>query len=236
MPQPIRILLTGATGRMGGEVRKALDGHHGAVLAAAVAREARPADGILAWSALEQAPDFDVLLDFSRPAALAACVALCDARGRPLVTGTTGLGEAEQVLLARAAQRIPVLAAANFSLGVAVLARLVERAAKALPGWDCDIIELHHRGKQDAPSGTALALGARIATARGDNPPPSYASLRCGDVVGEHTVQLTGQGERIELVHRAADRGVFARGAVEAACRIAGQAPGHYTLDALFPA
>lgn len=235
MPQPTRILLTGASGRMGGEVRTAIARHPGAVLAGALAREARDGEGISAWSTLDDAPDFDVLLDFSRPQALAACIALCEARGRALVTGTTGLGTDEHALLERAAARIPVLAASNFSMGVAVLEALVERAAAALPGWDCDIIELHHRGKQDAPSGTALALGAR-AQAGHAGTSPRYASLRCGDVVGEHTVQFTGQGERIELVHRASDRAIFARGAVEAACRLAGQGPARYRLADLFPA
>lgn len=235
MPQPTRILLTGASGRMGGEVRLAIAAHDGVVLAGAYAREARDGEGIADWSALDDAPDFDVLLDFSRPQALAACAALCQARGRALVTGTTGLGEAESALLERAAARIPVLAASNFSVGVAVLEALVERTAAALPGWDCDIVELHHRGKQDAPSGTALALGARVRAGRAETN-PRYASLRCGDVVGEHTVQFAGVGERLELVHRATDRGIFARGAVEAARRLALKAPGRYRLAELFPA
>lgn len=235
MTQPIRILLTGASGRMGGEVRKALGGHPRAVLAGAYAREARPEQGIAAWSSLGAAPDFDVLLDFSRPEALPACLALCESRGRALVTGTTGFGDDARALLERAAGRIPVLAAANFSIGVAVLESLAERAAAALHGWDCDIVELHHRGKQDTPSGTALALGASVrAGAAGTE--PRYASLRAGDVVGEHTVQFASRGERIELVHRATDRGIFARGAIEAALRLAGKPPGRHRLAGLFEA
>lgn len=235
MAQPTRILLTGASGRMGSEVRQAIDRHAGATLVACHARQARPGQGIAALASLEAAPDFDVLVDFSRPEALAACVALCQVRGRPLVTGTTGLGPAGHALLEGAAGDVPVLAAANFSVGVAVLEALVERAAAALPGWDCDILELHHKTKQDAPSGTALALGRRVQAGRGEAP-VRYASLRCGDVVGEHMVQFAGQGERIELLHRATSRAVFASGAVEAACRLAGRPPGLYRLGDLFRA
>ena len=111
--------------------------------------------------------------------------------------------------------------ASNFSLGVAVLTDLVERAAAALPGWDVDIVEAHHTQKKDAPSGTALTLGEAAAGRRRQ---VSYASLRAGDIVGEHTVQFTGLGERMELVHRAGNRDIFARGALHAAARIVGQA------------
>src|SRR5690606_22280778 len=129
--------------------------------------------------------------------------------------------------MAEAASEIPLLWAANFSLGVAVLEELVERAASALDGWDCDIVETHHVNKLDAPSGTALALGA--AAMRG-GATPRYASLRAGDVVGEHLVQLTAAGERIELIHRATSRDVFARGALHAASRLRGRQPGAWRL------
>ena len=117
--------------------------------------------------------------------------------------------------------------AIDFSLGVAVLSRLVEQAAAALPEWDCDIVESHHARKVDAPSGTALALG-EVAGAAGAE--PRYASVRAGDIVGEHLVQFTGAGERLELVHRASSRDVFARGALHAARRLNGRAPGRYGL------
>jgi len=116
-------------------------------------------------------------------------------------------------------------------LGVAVLNELVRRAAAALPGWDCDIVDTHHANKRDAPSGTALALGATIAAARGDA--PRYASVRAGDIVGEHVVQFSGAGERLELIHRATDRDVFARGALEAAAFMVGRGPGRYELGEL---
>jgi 4-hydroxy-tetrahydrodipicolinate reductase len=120
-----------------------------------------------------------------------------------------------------------VLWAANFSLGVAVLNELVERAATALAGWDCDIVESHHVHKKDSPSGTALALGA---SAQRGGAHARYASLRAGDIVGEHLVQFTTLGERVELVHRATNRDVFARGALHAASRLAGRLPGRYQL------
>src|SRR6478735_6289184 len=134
---------------------------------------------------------------------------------------------AQRVAISAAAHRIPVVWASNFSLGVAVLADLVERAARILHAWDCDIVESHHVHKQDAPSGTALTLGQ--AAERG-GAHPRYASLRAGDIVGEHLVQFTGLGERVELVHRATNREVFARGALHAALRLAGRGPGNYRL------
>jgi 4-hydroxy-tetrahydrodipicolinate reductase len=140
------------------------------------------------------------------------------------------LTEDQKQRLTDAAGRIALVWSSNFSLGVAVLARLVEQAARALPGWDCDIVESHHVRKLDAPSGTALTLGA---TAERAGALPRYASIRAGDIVGEHTVQFTGQGERIELIHRATDRDIFARGALHAARRLAGRPAGAYSLGDL---
>ena len=186
---------------------------------------------VLAAADLAGAPDFDVAIDFSRPAGFDAVLALCVARGRPLVSGTTGLAPAQHAALDRAAAAIAVLWAANFSAGVAVMEALVRQAAAALPDWDADIVETHHVHKQDAPSGTALQLGAALAAGRGR--PPHYASLRAGDVVGEHLVQFTGHGERLELVHRATDRDIFARGALLAARRLAGRPPGRHAFGEL---
>lgn len=182
---------------------------------------------------LADVPDFDVAIDFSLPTGFDGILELCLARGRALVSGTTGLEESQRAALDTAAERIPVLSAANFSLGVAVLAELVRRAAAALPGWDCDIVEAHHTHKKDAPSGTALHLGQAVADGRGR--PPHYASLRAGDIVGEHTVQFAGLGERLELIHRATDRDIFARGALETARRLVGRSPGRYAIaDLIF--
>ena len=232
-PQPIRLLIHGATGRMGQALLRLCAAGEGGdcIVVAAVSR--RPAqrvvDGVPQFAASELAgvPGFDVAIDFSLPDGFDALVALCRQRRAALVSGTTGLSDSQRVALSEAAAEIPLLWAANFSLGVAVLEELVERAAAALEGWDCDIVETHHVNKQDAPSGTALALGA--AAERGDAT-PRYASLRAGDVVGEHLVQFTGTGERVELVHRAASRDVFARGALHAAARLRGRQPGAWRL------
>lgn len=189
----------------------------------------RVVDGVpyFAASELHGAPAFDVMIDFSLPEAFDAALALAVDRGAAFVSGTTGLSEAQRGALDTAAATIPVLWTANFSLGVAIATELVARVAAALPDWDCDIVESHHVHKQDAPSGTALALGA---AAQRSGAKPRYASLRAGDIVGEHLVQFTTAGERIELVHRATSRDIFARGALHAAARLAGRAPGHYRL------
>ncbi len=195
----------------------------------------RVVDGVPCFSAAELhgVPEFDVCVDFSLPMGLQTILALCEERGVALVSGTTGIDAGQQATLEEASARIALLWTTNFSLGVAVLGDLVERAAAALQGWDCDIVESHHVHKKDAPSGTALTLGA-CAGAGGAT--PRYASLRAGDIVGEHFVQFTGQGERIELVHRAGDRDIFAAGALYAASRLAGREPGQYRLrDLILP-
>ncbi len=241
---PLRLFLHGASGRMGQAILALLPEAPGLVLAGASARDparlALPAGAAaVAAGRLDEAPAFDVLIDFSLPEAFDAALALAVARGAAFVSGTTGLSAAQEAALADAGARVPVLWAANFSLGVAVLGALVKRAAAALPGWDCDIVEAHHVHKRDAPSGTALALGAEAAAGwatagqGGDGRAPAYASLRAGDIVGEHLVQFAGTGERIELVHRATRRDIFARGALEAARRLPGQPPGRHGLAAL---
>lgn len=233
MTTPTRILIHGATGRMGQALLRLCAEQDGpCAIAGAVSGGKvgqRVIDGVpqFASSELHGAPAFDVAIDFSLPEGFDAILALCVERGAALVSGTTGLSDAQRIALQTASQRIPVLWAANFSLGVAVLSELVERAATALPGWDCDILEAHHAQKKDAPSGTALALGA---SAEAGGAQPRYASLRAGDIVGEHTVQFTAMGERIELIHRAGNRDIFARGALHAAARLDGCAPGVYQL------
>ncbi|KGM56189.1 dihydrodipicolinate reductase [Lysobacter daejeonensis GH1-9] len=181
----------------------------------------------LAASELSQAPVFDVAIDFSLPEGFDRILDLCVARGAALVSGTTGIELLQREALAAASRQIPVLWASNFSLGVAVLNDLVERAAQALQGWDCDIVESHHVHKLDAPSGTALTLGEH---ARKGGAEPRYASLRAGDIVGEHLVQFTALGERIELVHRATNRDIFARGALHCAGRLVSRPAGSYRV------
>lgn len=196
------------------------------------------------------ARDADVLVDFSAPAALQANLAAARAAGTPVVIGTTGLGQMHHDLIDDAAREIAVLQTGNTSLGVALLCALVRDAARRLgTDWDIEIVEMHHRQKVDAPSGTALMLGE--AAAEGLGSPLSeigvigragltgaraegtigFASLRGGTVAGDHSVVLAGDGERLELTHRAEDRAIFARGAVKAALWLKDQPPGRYTMD-----
>ncbi len=203
----------------------------GCTVVGAVSRKVGPRvlDGVpqFASSELSGVPDFDVAVDFSLPQGFEQILALCVARRKPLVSGTTGLADAHVAALDAASTIIPVAWASNFSLGVAVLHSLVERAARALPGWDCDVIEAHHVRKLDAPSGTALTLGAAAGE---QGAVPRYASIRAGDIVGEHFVQFTTGGERIELVHRASDRDIFVRGALHTAKAISRRGPGRYRI------
>ena len=232
MDEPTRILIHGASGRMGQALLRLCAAETRCQIVAAVTRKSPPqrvVDGVpfFAASELSGVPAFDVAIDFSLPEGFDPVLSLSMARGAAFVSGTTGLSEAQRNGLATASTTIPVLWASNFSLGVAVLTELVERAATALKGWDVDVVEAHHTQKKDAPSGTALTLGEAAGSAGAGI---SYASLRAGDIVGEHTVQFTGPGERIELVHRAGSRDIFARGALHAATRIAGKPPGAYRL------
>lgn len=178
----------------------------------------------------------DAVIDFSAAAAAATNAAACAKLGVPLVVGTTGLGAKELAALKRAAKSIPVVFAPNMSLGVNVLLAVTEQVARTLgAGYDIDIVEAHHRQKKDAPSGTALALAGAAARGRGYDlakvmrcgregmvgARPSaeigVLAVRGGDIVGEHTVIFAGDGERVELIHRAHSRETFARGAVRAA-------------------
>jgi 4-hydroxy-tetrahydrodipicolinate reductase len=231
MDNQTRIVIHGASGRMGQALLRLASERADLQVVAAVSRkvESRAIDGIaqFASSELSGLPPFDVAVDFSLPEGFDAILAACVERQASLVSGTTGLEPGQREAISAAAARIPVLWSANFSLGVAVLNDLVERAASALRGWDCDIVESHHVHKKDAPSGTALALGA---SAERGGAQPRYASLRAGDIVGEHLVQFTTLGERVELIHRATNRDIFARGALHAAARLAGRGAGQYQL------
>lgn len=235
MDAPIRLLIHGASGRMGQALLRLCAEAPGRFeVAGAVSRkpQQRVVDGVPQFAAAELGgvPKFDVAVDFSLPEAFDAALSTCVARKSAFVSGTTGLYDAQRIALEEAGRVIPVLWASNFSLGVAVLADAVARAARALPGWDCDIVEAHHAGKRDAPSGTALSLGEAASRGGAD---PRYASLRAGDIVGEHTVQFTGAGERLEFIHRATNRDVFARGALHAAAWLAGRAAGQYRMSDL---
>ena len=191
----------------------------------------------------------EAVLDFTLPGATLLNLAACLESRAALLVGTTGLDAEAHAALNAACDRLAVLVAPNTSLGVNLLAQLVERAAAALPPeYDIEILEAHHRYKADAPSGTALRLGEAAASGRGGRledlaPEPSrdrrgsrregsigFASLRGGDVVGEHTVFFAGPGERIELSHRVHDRMTFAYGALRSAEWLRGRPPGQYSM------
>lgn len=232
----VQVLIHGASGRMGRALLRLASQRDDLQVVAAVSLSGAPIPEagpvpVLPAALLGEAPEFDVAIDFSLPDAFDALLAACVNRGKALLSGTTGLSAAQDAALAAAGERIPVMWAANYSAGVAVLAELVRQAAAALPGWDADVVEAHHVHKKDAPSGTALLLGEAVVAGRGR--PPHFASLRAGDIVGEHTVQLSGSGERLELVHRATHRDIFARGALDAALRLARLGPGRHDFGAL---
>ena len=193
---------------------------------------AAPAEGVPAFGTAELAacPRFDVAIDFSLPPGLHALLQLCESRGAALGSGTTGLDPELRARMAQAAHSIPLAWASNFSLGVVLLEELLRRAAGAVP-WPVSITEIHHVHKLDAPSGTAITLAAAAAQAQGRSPP--IDSIREGEVVGTHRIRLEGPGETLELGHVATDRDIFARGALEAAARLAGCAPGAWTLPEL---
>ena len=224
--QPIRLTLIAPNGRMG--------------LAIAAAAEAE------AGFTIDQ-DHGDVIVDFSAPAALQASLDRAISAGVPILIGTTGLDDLAAGRIEQAARQVAVLRAANTSLGVAVLSDLVERAASMLgEDWDIEILEMHHRMKADAPSGTALALGAAAARGRGGKAREErlrvgtgltrepgaigYAALRGGTVAGDHDVVFAGQDERVILSHRAESRTIFARGALAAARFLHGKPAGLYSM------
>ncbi len=191
----------------------------------------------------------DVWIDFSAPGAAVANANAAAQAGAAIVIGTTGLSTQDKDAIALAAKKVPIVLAPNMSVGVNVMLRLVADAARALgAAYDVEIVETHHRAKRDAPSGTALRLAEAVAEAtgrdlgksaryerHGDIGPRSVdeigiQTLRGGDVVGDHTVFFLGQGERIEITHRASSREVLARGAVRAALWLHGRAPGLYDM------
>jgi 4-hydroxy-tetrahydrodipicolinate reductase len=248
-----RIAIAGAGGRMGQALVEAVLGEADLRLAAAfdvagaavIGRDAGERFGRAAGVLVGSDPDAaaraaDVLIDFTRPVGTIAHLEACARHGTGAVVGTTGLSADEKARVAELARRIPVVFAPNMSVGVNVLLALVELAARRLgPGYDIEIVEMHHRHKVDAPSGTALGLGEAAARGAGrslvecavyaregvtgERKPGTigFASLRGGDVVGEHTVVFAGIGERVELSHRATSRQNFAAGALRAARYVA---------------
>jgi 4-hydroxy-tetrahydrodipicolinate reductase len=256
------VVVTGAAGRMGREIIRLVREAKGLALSGAVERPG-PAVGqdVGTATGLGEAVGVTVkddlaaalsgahaVIDFTSFEASVRHAELCADRGVALVVGSTGFTPEARAKVEAAARRIPVVLSPNMSMGVNVMFELVRQAARALPGFDVEIVELHHKHKRDAPSGTAVRLGEVAAEALGRAPadalcfsrhgimgerPPwqiGVQTLRGGDVVGEHTVLYCGDGERLEITHRATSRAQFAAGAVRAAAWLAGKAPGLYDM------
>ncbi|HMN38317.1 MAG TPA: 4-hydroxy-tetrahydrodipicolinate reductase [Hyphomicrobium sp.] len=259
----MKIAVMGAAGRMGLELVRAVCAASGCRLsgateqpgAAAIGKDIGELAGLgplgvtVSDNAVAVIRATDAILDFTSPSATAAFAQQAAERGIVHVIGTTGLDAASEAAIEDSASRAVIIKAGNMSLGVNLLAALTRKVAAALgEDFDIEIVEMHHRHKVDAPSGTALMLGEAAAQGRGislaqrsvrvrdGHTGPrtpgdiGFATLRGGSVVGDHTVIFAGDGERIELTHRAADRGIFARGAVRAAQWGKGRAPGLYAM------
>jgi 4-hydroxy-tetrahydrodipicolinate reductase len=260
----LRVAILGVTGRMGRALLQALDEVPDARLVGATAsvgsqwvgqdvaapQGGKPRGLAITADAAAAVRDATVAIDFTLPAATEVNLRASQAAGCALLIGTTGHDERGRAAIAAAAAHLPLILAANTSLGINLLLRLSELAAQVLDdSYDLEIFEAHHRHKKDAPSGTALALGRAAAAGRnvslddvgqyarqgvtgerkrGDI---GFSVFRGGDVVGEHTVTFAGIGERIELTHRASDRMTFARGAVRAAQWLSGRVPGMYSMQ-----
>ena len=263
----IRVAVAGAGGRMGQMLIEAIGGASDLRLSGALDVPAAPGIGREAGALLghESSPRItsdlhegltaaQVLIDFTRPEGTLAHLAVCRALGVNAVIGTTGFSDAQKAQIAEHAQHIAIVMAPNMSVGVNVVLKLLDMAARALnEGYDIEVIEAHHRHKVDAPSGTALKMGEVLASAlgrdlkdcavyardgfsspeRGERDPSSigFASIRGGDIVGDHTVLFAGTGERIEISHRASSRAGYAQGSLRAARFLAGRTSGLFGMD-----
>jgi 4-hydroxy-tetrahydrodipicolinate reductase len=262
---PLRIAVAGASGRMGRMLIEAVRGAGDMALVGALDIPASPAIGqdaaafLGATSGVKITADLreglaqaQVLIDFTRPEGTLAHLAACRELGVKAVIGTTGFDEAQKARIAEFAQANAIVLAPNMSVGVNVVLKVLEVAAKALKeGYDIEIIEAHHRHKVDAPSGTALKMGEVVAAAVGRNlkdcavyaregitgerDPSSigFATVRGGDIVGDHTVLFAGTGERVEIRHQATSRANFAQGSLRAARFLASRTTGLYGMDAV---
>ncbi len=258
----MKLAIAGSSGRMGRMIIAAALASKDCEVVAALERPQSPelgrdcseflgrSSGVHITDRLEAIAQAQVLIDFTRPEATLAHVQFCAARQIGMVVGTTGFDEAGKATLAKAALTTALVVAPNMSVGVQVLLRLVELGARLMTeGYDLEILEMHHRDKVDAPSGTALQLGEAAARVRGQRleqcavfarqghtgPRPEgsigFATLRGGDVIGEHTVLFAGTGERIEITHRSTSRQPYALGALRAARFLSGRAPGLYNMQ-----
>lgn len=258
------IAVMGAAGRMGKILIEAVDQADGAKLTAAVDRPDSSLIGadagelaalgkigvILAGDLNAVLDQFDVLIDFTHPSVTLKNLEVCRQAGKAMVIGTTGFSPEEKQLLSEAAKQIPIVFAANYSVGVNLCLKLLDTAARVLGDEvDIEIIEAHHRHKVDAPSGTALRMGEVVANALGrdlqkvavygregqtgarERETIGFATVRAGDVVGDHTVLFAADGERVEITHKASSRMTFAKGAVRAALWLQSQPAGLYDMQ-----
>ncbi len=258
-----KVVVTGVAGRMGREIVRLVRASDALALSGAseqpgpsVGQDAGLVAGLgvelgvkVQGSLAAALAGADVVIDFTLPEASVAHAKLCAERGVAMVIGSTGLGPEAKAEIDVAAKTIPVVLSPNMSVGVNVLFELVRQAAQKLgPGFDVEIVELHHKHKRDAPSGTAIRLAEVAAEELGRSPQEAFRfaregitgerppwqigvqALRGGDVIGEHTVLFVGEGERLELVHRATTRVQFATGAVRAAAWLAGKPAGRYDM------
>ena len=254
-----RVCVLGPSGRMGRAVIEAAAGRTDLKISAAVDRAdaaglgGEVAPGVVASAEFAAAlAACDVYVDFTTPAATRIAAETARTHQRAAVIGTTGMGATEEAAIDALARVAPVVVAANFSLGVNLLLGMVRTAARVLgPDWDAEVVETHHRGKRDAPSGTALMIARAIAAGRevdydavkrhtrdgeiGARPRGEIGvqTLRGGDVIGEHTAHFFGPAERIEITHRASSRAIFAGGALRAAAWVVGKPPGRYDMQAV---
>jgi 4-hydroxy-tetrahydrodipicolinate reductase len=255
-PAVSSVAVVGAAGRMGACVRAAIESEPRLELGGAIEAPGHPGIGESVGSGVTVSDDLrsaltgcQVAIDFTIPAATLGVMSEAADLGVAYICGTTGFSEQQTAQIAQFATKIPIVHAPNFSVSVNVLAWLTREAARRLgPGYDAEIFEIHHSAKRDAPSGTALHLGEAVATGRdqqlrehvvleragdtGARPDDAIGiqTLRGGDIAGEHTVMYIGQGERLELTHRASTRDHFAKGAVRAAAWLVGRPPGLYPI------
>lgn len=218
----VRVLLVGAKGRMGRTIIDLV--------------KTEPNIEIVAQCDLGDAiapamKDSDVLIDFSQAEAIDEICRAATKYRQPIVIGTTGHSSAQRELIEKTAQSVPIVFASNFSVGVNALFALARQAGEILCGFDVAIVEAHHKSKKDAPSGTAKTLAEILKRARRSQRDVPIESIREGEITGEHSVVFTGEGERLELIHRAASRGIFARGALRAAQWIIGKPAGLYSMQ-----
>ncbi|AUV87221.1 4-hydroxy-tetrahydrodipicolinate reductase [Vibrio campbellii] len=259
----VRIAIAGAAGRMGRNLVKASHINPEASVTAGSERPESSLVGVdvgelcgegkfdvfLTDDLAKEVDNFDVVIDFTAPVSTLANLELCKQHGKSIVIGTTGFSEEERDLIDEAAKQIPVVMAPNYSVGVNLVFKLLEKAAKVMGDYsDIEIVEAHHRHKVDAPSGTAIGMGEAIAGAMGNKLSDvavyaregitgertkdeiGFATIRAGDIVGEHTAMFADIGERVEITHKATDRMTFANGAVKAAVWLHSKPAGFYTM------